>query len=404
MKHLLPVAVAVSLAANLILAGILFAGRGTAAAPSALPARPHAASAAARGPAAEAPPWTDLGAQALPALVERLRHEGLPPHLLRALVQARLQEQFAPRFKALRPDAASRPYWKTALVDPQVRAAEFALYREQQKMMRDLLGADAEQPDFNIYQHRRFETVPAARLQDVKDSLRQLEERRQEIYAQSPGMITPELQRRVAALEQEHQATLAAILTPAELEEYNLRNSDTARNLRFELSAFQPTEEEFRAIYRLQSQLPPYEPNLTPAEMQRRGELHSQMREQIKAMLGPARATEYQRASDFSYRQTSQLVARLELPPETTVRVWDVRQALERRASDVRRDSKLPAAERDRQLTALAQEGSQQVAALLGGQRGLEAFKQNGGYWIEALKPRPAGGATTGGALFLRGP
>lgn len=402
MKKILLAAVAVSLAANVILVGILFAGRGTATAPSAFSARSKAAAPAARGPAADATPWTDLGAQELPELVRRLRDEGLPPHLLRALVQARLQEQLAPRFKALRPDAASRPYWKTATVDPQVRAAEFALYREQQKMMRDLLGADAEQPDFNIYQHRRFESVPAAKLQDVKDSLRQLEERKQEIYAQTIGSTTPEQQRRIAALEQEHQAALAAILTPAEFEEFNLRNSDTARSLRFELSAFQPTEEEFRAIYRLQSQLPPYEANMSPAELQRRGELHTQAREQIKAMLGPERGAEYERASNFSYRQTSQLVSRLELPPDTTGRVWNVKQELERRAIDVRRDSRLPAAERDRRLLALADEGSQQVAALLGGPRGFEAFKQNGGYWIEALKPRPAPG--TSGAVMLRGP
>ena len=41
------------------------------------------------------------------------------------------------------------------------------------------------------------------------------------------------------------------ILTPAELEEYDLRNSNTGRAMRRELAAFNPTEEEFRAIYKL---------------------------------------------------------------------------------------------------------------------------------------------------------
>ena len=403
MKKIVSLLVAVSLAANVLLLGVLLAGRGSNEAPTNPAPAGAAASAAPARPAVEAVPWSDLGREDLPSLVQRLRDEGLPPHLVRALVQARVQEMFAPRVRALRGDAATRPYWKNATVDPQVRAAEFALYREQQKLMRELLGADADPADFNVYQHRRLETVPADKQQPVKDSLRQLEERRQEIYSQSPGMITPELQRRVAALEQEHQATLAAILTPVELEEFNLRNSDTARNLRFELSAFQPTEEEFRAIYRLQSQLPAYEANLSPAELQRRGELHTQAREQIKAMLGPERGAEYQRASDFSYRQTGQLVSRLELPPETTGLVWKVKQDVENRANALRRDASLDAAERDRKLDALADESGRRVAELLGGQRGLDAFKQNGGHWIEALKPRPAG-ATTSGALFLRRP
>jgi len=404
MRPFLAVLAAVSLAANLALVGLLFAGR-NAAPPSAPAAPAPKVASTSPEPAVDPGAWNAFAAADLPAMIQQLRDGGSPPHLIRGLVAARVQELFAPRLKALRPSATSQTFWKNATVDPRIRVEEFKLYREQQKMLRDLLGSDAEAPETSIYQQRRFESVPAAKLDAVKDALRQFEEGRQDIYSSAIGMVSPEQQRKVQALEKEHQATLASILNPAELEEFNLRNSDVARNLRFELSAFNPTEEEFRAIYKLQAQAEPFTPNLSQEEMQRRGEIQRQAREQIKATLGPVRSAEYERATDFSYRQTSQLVSRLELPPETTTKVWEVKQDIEKRAGQLRSESALPPDERTKKLTALAEEGATRVSALVG-TRGIDAYKQQGGgYWLQNLVPRPGpGGGTTTTTVITRGP
>lgn len=389
MKTLLAVLAALSLCANLALVAVLFAGRSDSAATSANAGTSSATPASAIAPAEPGPDtWATLSADDLPAMVQQLRTAGFPRELVRAIAAARIREGFAARYKALRPDAASQAFWKTATVDPRIRAAEFQLYREEQKALRDLLGADAEQPEMSIYQNRRFESVPAAKLDDVKDALRQFEERRQDIYSTAMGTITPEHQRRVAALEKEHQATLAGILSPTELEDFNLRNSNVASQVRYELAAFNPTEEEFRTVYRLQSQLEPYVPNMSQEEMQRRSEAQRQVREQIKAALGPVRAEEYTRATDYQYRQTSQLISRLELPPETTMKVWEVKQEIEGRANTLRRDTSIPPAERTKQLAALAEESTKKLTPLLGGARGMEAFKQYGGNWLQNLTPR----------------
>jgi hypothetical protein len=397
MKPLVTILVALSLAGNLLLIGLLFAGRNSAPDPAAVaPVSPITGTAI--KPANEPGAWSALSTDDLPAMVAHLRNQGFPPHIIRGIAAARVQELFAARLKALRPNITSQTFWKTATVDSRIRAEEFKLYREQRKMLRELLGSDAEGPEMSIYQQQRFETVPAAKLDAVKDALRQFEESRQEIYSSGIGLSTPEQQRKLQALEKEHRATLASILNPAELEEFNLRNSDVARNLRFELAAFNATEEEFRAIYKLQSQLESYAPNLSQEEMQRRAEAHRQTRELIKSTLGPVRAAEYERATDFSYRQTSQLVSRLELPPETTTKVWEVKEDIEKRANELRRDSAVPASERAKKLAALAEEGATRVSALVG-PRGIDAYKQQGGgYWLQNLEPRPnsAAGSITG--------
>ena len=39
------------------------------------------------------------------------------------------------------------------------------------------------------------------------------------------------------------------------MEEYHLRNSETANNLRSQLSGFEPTEDEFRKLFHLQKSI-----------------------------------------------------------------------------------------------------------------------------------------------------
>ncbi|MES2693824.1 MAG: hypothetical protein V4773_10155 [Verrucomicrobiota bacterium] len=409
MKPLLSILAALSLCANIALVALLFAGRGESASTAAASGE-AAGKAKAAAPAASsgADMWTNLTAEDLPTMVQRLRTAGAPPEFIRALAAARLSETFAARFKALRGDAASKPFWKNSTnVDPTIRNAEMKLYREQQKALRDLLGADAESPETSVYQQRRFETVPPDKVDEVKDALRLFEEKRQEVFSAMMGTYTPDMQRKIQALEKEHQATLASILPPDQLLEYNIRNSDTAQQLRSNLAAFNPTEEEFRALYKLQSQREPeiYTPNMSQEEIKRMSENQRVLREQIQATLGPVRGAEYERATDYQYRQASQLVSRLELPADTTNKLWDVKKDIETRANALRRDSSLAPAARTQQLAALAQEGTQRVQQLVG-TRGVEPYKQYGGNWLQSLTPRPGGpgGTTTTTTTIIRTP
>lgn len=402
MKSFLAVLTVLSVVANLALLGALFAGRDAASeAPATVATSPGAKSAA--QPQATDPVWEKITGDDFPTSVQRLRDAGFPPHIVRAIISARVQELFAPRFKALRSDSAAA-YWKNATVDPRVRTAEMQLYREQQKMLRDLLGADAEGPDSNIFSRHNLDVIPADKHQAVKDAIRLSEDRRQEVFASiMGGTLTPDMQRKISALEKEHLANLATILSPTELEEFNLRNSQASQNLRYELTAFNPSEEEFRSIYKIWSQIEQPTGGLSQEEMQRRFKAQTDAREQIKGLLGPVRGAEYERAVDFSYRQTSQLVSRLELPAETTTKVWEVKQDIEKRANELRRNTSLPPAERTKQLAALADEGTTRVSSLVGS-RGIEAYKTQGaGFWLQNLVPRaPSGGSVPG--VITRGP
>lgn len=395
MKSALPFLIAGSLLLNVLLVGALLAGRNSAPAPAvtSTPSAPKPAT----PPIVDAQTWTGLHAEDLAQMVQSLREAGFPPAVLRAIVATQLRERYAARLKALDPESGSRPFWKEAGTDPRIRVAMLQLQREQQKLLRDLLGPPESPDDFG--RGRRLESVPAHKLDDVRRLLQDADDARQEAFANfSGGMITPDMQKRMQAVEKELQASLATVLTPAELEEYNLRNSDTANQVRYQLAAFDPTEEEFRQIYRLQADFDSQYGRssyglLNPEETRRRGEAQRQLNEQIKAALGPVRAAEYERASDFQYRQTSQLVSRLELPPDTTSKVWEVQKDIQGRIGSIF-GANPSADERNAKLAELASEAQTRVTALLG-TRGYEAYQQFGGSWMQMLRPRPPPTATT---------
>lgn len=395
MKTLVTVLIAVSVALNVALLGTALAGRISSPAeasppPAAVrPASPKAA------PLVHAETWANLQPGDLRSLAQRLRDGGFPPDVVRAIVAAQLRESYAARLKAIDPGAENRPFWKSYSFDPKVRAAQNQLHREQQKILRELFGAGADPNDSvnALYQGRRLDSVPAEKLDDVRRLLREFEDARQDIFNSfAGGVFGPEMQKRLNALDADHRESLARILTPQEFEDYQVRNSDSARNLRNELSAFNPTEAEFRAIHRLQFAFDQEFGGVmysqpSPEDSRRRAEKHQQLREQIKATLGPTRAADYERASDYSYRQTSQLVARLELPPETTQQVYAIKSDLEGRMRDALRSN--AGIDREQALAQYAEEARTRITAVLGA-RGYEAYQQYGGTWLRSMQPRPA--------------
>ncbi len=390
MKTILRFALVASLALNATFAFLTFS-RPTTPAPAA------AATPAADGPVAPPPidqnVWPDLQTDDLSALAIRLRASGFPPALIRAILAARLDEQFAARRKALRAEDATLPFWKGQTRDPKLAAARVQLDREQQKLLRQLLGADAETDDQGVRlgQNRSLDFLPAEKADALKRLLRDYDERRSDLYASGFSANTDRA--KLDALEKERHDSLARVLSPAELVEYDLRNSSTADSLRTNLSAFNPTEAEFRALYPLQAAFDERWSNdfgltLSADERRQRDDAQKLLTDQIKASLGPERAADYDRTTDYNYRRTSQLVERLELPPETANNLWAAQKEFQQRRMDIYRTAAPD--ERVAQLTALQQEAITRVTPLLGGASGVEAYKQYGGSWLQSLVPRPA--------------
>jgi hypothetical protein len=343
--------------------------------------------------------WPNLRTEDLSTLVTRLRDAGFPSSVLRAIVAHQIGESFAMRRQAIETAAQNRPFWQNQQIDPQSRIALHQLNREHARRYREILGdeADDDHPLMNLDRGWHFSYLPAEKATQLKAVLRNFDERRQDIF--SPGALLGAERDKMAALERDKREALAKILTPAELFEYDLRSSDTAAGLRHALAAFNPSEQEFRALFQAQHAFDRqwnqrWGPSTLPPQIeQARQAAYPQLWEQFKAVLGPERFAHYERATETNYQRTSLLIARLQLPPQTTEQLWAIREEFQTRAGMLNRDRTLSAEQRTAQLNALSQEATVRATPLVGGARGLEAYQQHGGSWLLSLAPPPT--ATT---------
>jgi hypothetical protein len=242
---------------------------------------------------------------------------------------------------------------------------------------------------------RQYGNLPPEKIDRLQSVLSDYGELRSSIFSEARGMILKEDEEKIALLEKEQRADIEKLFTPSELEEYDLRNSPLSNRLRMELSAFNPSEEEFKTLYRLYREAG-NNPNGTlteatssqPGAAVRIGRV-PQSQELLNAVvqaLGPERAAEYQQARDPAYQQASRLLERLNLPAALAADVVSTQQDLQSRVNEVQRDRTLSADDRTAKLTALAAEADSRFTATLGA-RGYEVYKRYGGNWVTRIVP-----------------
>jgi hypothetical protein len=277
-------------------------------------------------------------------------------------------------------------------------AAQRQLVREQRARMKELLGPDAESSDplAEFYRTRQFGELPPEKMSQVQAIQQEFQDKQVELFAANGGFIAAgtAIADKIREFERDQRNALARVLSAAELEQYDFRANPAGMNVRMRTVGMDLTEQEFRTLFQLQDSLEQQFPMRgaappSPDVMRQRSEAEQRMNEQIKGLLGPTRYAEYERGGQPDYRNTSMLVSRLELPPQTTQQIWTVREDLMQRATAIRTNRTLAPEQRTQQLSALQQEAAQTITPLVGGPRGYEAYQQFGGSWLRMINPQP---------------
>jgi hypothetical protein len=342
-------------------------------------------------PEATAELWAQLSSAELPVLVQRLREAGFPPHVIRAIVSGQLGSAYLAKRRQLDPEGETRPFWREGNRRPEANVELRKLGKEHRQLMRDLLGEEDDAPYRSANYEARVAFLPPEKATAALKIIREFDDKRQDIFA-AGYMPAADREKLNAVTKAQHDA-LAALLTPQELEEYDLRFSNVADNLRYQLLAFDTNEAEFRTIFRIQQTYTDraggsfYSPGGNQEQMRQRRELQKQMNDEIVAALGKERGEDYTKAIDYSYRQTSQIVARLELPADTTDKVWDVQKITQQQYESLRSDKSLSKDERKARQTELVQKAEAQLTSLLGA-KGVSVYRDYGGFWLRNLQPQ----------------
>ncbi len=327
--------------------------------------------------------------------VAALRAAGWPEDAIRGVVAALIGDAYQSRFEALRSSSNSQEYWRQDAFynrsTPEQRKASHELSRELRARLKSLLGEDyLPEQTWQDPRHSRFTPAQAEALRMIEEDYNVLTMEIRGNPTAGRTILLPEDREKLLYLEKEKAADMAKVLSPSEFLEYELRQSTAASYLRSNLAGLRPTEEEFRALF-------PHQKAMldklgiasgAPSTNDRavREQAQRAMDAAAKTVLTPERYEDYVRAKDYDYGRLVVLAERLQLPPENATAAYEVKADIEKRLRALRPSGpdaqKTLAASR----TELAAEAEKRLVAALG-QRGYEAYKTNGAYWLNNLTP-----------------
>lgn len=207
----------------------------------------------------------------------------------------------------------------------------------------------------------------------------------------SLGGVLPEDLVDLRLLEAERWQDLTSLLSPEELEDYELRHSETADRLRRDLIHFKPTEAEFRDIFGLHRQFEAEFPAGIWAQVQnqaQRIEADQALQRRLRQSLGDRRYLELQRARNPDYRHLVGLAQRLALPIERADAVYDFKTLVERQELAIQADPDLTPEDRREAMQLLAQEAHWTVRESLGEEL-FHAYTAQRGWWLHRLEHTP---------------
>ncbi len=359
--------------------------------------------------------WESVRSDDLRAFVANLRSAGFSPAMIRAMVGAQIDIRFRDRMKDLVGTVKDTPFWKpdamSSMNSPKFFEAYNQIYRDRSKMLREVLGDDffaMNGADPTAAQRRQFGEVSKEKVELIQRINDDYTEMMSQVRAATQGVTLPEDREKLALLEKEKRADLAAILSPQELEDYLMRSSNVTNRLRGPLSLMDATEAEFRAIYQINQKfadiLYPTSTGsgmtLMTADMSnQRRDAQQAIADQIKAALGDARAAEYTRASDSEFQQIHRLAQREGLPPDAALRAYAVRDRTTQASMQIMNDNAMSVDQKRTALQTLAQTAKSEIIGALGVNAGTTYAKTN---WLAQIER--GGGVTImpGGGMSFR--
>jgi hypothetical protein len=349
--------------------------------------------------------WGDLESTNYSQYIANLQAFGVPDETIRDLIITDVARLYGARRAALRAQVPRPKFWETgdawetgASPRGEIARQLRALDDEERDLIRQLLGVDLKSElarytgEEEAGLQHRYDFLSPEKRDRVLSVLERFEEMEQAIYSRTQGLILDEDQEQLKQIEKAREAELAHLLDPEEMENYQLRHSNTANSLRYQLAGFNPSEEEFRKIFRLQKTFEDeFAQSFDPTDEQQmevralaQQEAQEALNQEIKQVLGEPRFAEYERAQDGDYKSLVQIGQRFDLNQDAINRVYGMKAMAERQKEAVEANPDLSDVQRQAALAAIAQETERSVSQVMG-DAVFKAYRSTGGQWISSL-------------------
>lgn len=338
-----------------------------------------------------------VGATGLASLKNELEAAGFPADTVKAIIIKLAHEPHQTRLRAVLAREGLPPFWTTgrpvpelSLGSPEEARTLAAMTQAANDQVRALYGDPFyDDPQFFESARRQLGNLPDDKLVAIARIQSDYADLRRKATAGTPYREqTDEQRRQLVLLDRAEEDDLAAALTPDELFEYRVRQSPRARALRDSIARFNPTEEEFRAIYSTQEELIAKTGSTAPEDVQAGAFASERGRAGLAALLEGKLPAE--RIADLTFATSSQeanlvrLTNRLGLPISAARELRELQDTTSQAVQHLRADPTLAEPERAARLSALAAEARTKATGVLGS-RGIEPYLATSGSWVNQL-------------------
>jgi hypothetical protein len=320
--------------------------------------------------------WQEVESENYLTYVKNLREIGCPESTIRDIIVADVNELYAHR-RMTEVVSADHQWWRS---EPDIEAVEKAAAKlkgleiERSNLLTRLLGPGWDTSGNPLPPAMRTgitltgpilgDMTPQAKqaVYEIASDTQQKIEAYQEAQRQAGREIDP---LELARLRTESRGELAKVLTPQQMEEFLLRYSQTAYQMRADFHGVELTPEEFRNLFRARD---PIEQHADlhydgddPAQIKRKQTLEAQREAAIQQTLGKERYATYKLYHDPVFRQSQITAEQYGAPPALIMPIYQINQLTESERQRIRSDNNLTS---DEKIDALASVQAEQEKSL----------------------------------------
>jgi hypothetical protein len=319
--------------------------------------------------------WEQVQSTNYATLISNLRAIGCPEQTIRDIVTSEVDRLYARR-RVTEVDYPNYQWWKSTPDPALAQAAEDkiqSLEAERRDLLTGLLGAGWDAEGKELVAARAGITLtgpilgdlPAATKQAVLDivAAAQLKIEAYQEGQRLQGKAIDPMQ--MVRLREEPLVPLASVLEPEAYDEFVLRYSPAAQQLREMMRTMDLEPDQFRDLFAALSgiigQPVFFYTGADPALLKQQQQLATQSEAVIKATLGAALYATYQLNQDPLYRSSQALAQQLTLPANMVLPIYQINRATQAEMDRIRNDDTL---DNDEKVEALAQTQVQQQQSL----------------------------------------
>jgi hypothetical protein len=323
--------------------------------------------------------WQDLETPDYRRYIQDLRAIGCPEEKVRQIVREDITQLFDQRRLQVA-ITSDLPWWRPQpeyLFSNPLRERGRLLEEQRRSLTASLLGPDA--PDGDMEQAAPWLSVPltgavlgAMPMEKhvlVQEICARALERQQGLEIAPFAAGQPASPVEAARSRNQTRADLRQVMDANELDEFLLRYSQIARNLRSELAGANPTEAEFRKVFRaldpLEHQMQQEFGGVETMSQQQRERYLRHREAALKEALGPARYEACLVSRDPLYAVAQALAQERNAPPEALMPIYQLAKATEARLQKIRSDASLSPEEKARAISAVNREQTESIQKIL---------------------------------------